>query len=95
MCETVYEWCKIKEFSHSCFLELKRTSGVVCVRYTFTLRSSPNHNYSVLPSFVQGGCKRIHCFSDVPSDVCYCARNKESARLGIGRLTFPLFLVGL
>jgi len=33
--------------------------------------------------------------SDVSRDVCYCAWNKESAPRRIGRVTFPLFLLGL
>lgn len=84
--------------SHSYFFELhccKHSSGVVYVWYTYTVRSFPNHNNTVFFSHLCRGVANTHCCSDVSKDVCFCAWNKESAPQRIGRVTFPLFLVGL
>lgn len=78
----MWDWlCKgVKaSFSHSYFLELhccKRTSSVVFVQHTYTVRSS----------------SLIWFCSDVSRDVCYCAWMKESAPQRIGRVTYPQFL---
>lgn len=84
----MWDWLCMKDvkasFSHSYFLELHccKRSSVVFVQHIYTVY--------LLLSFVQGG----FC-SDVSRDVCYCAWNKESAPQRIGRVTFPLFLLGL